>query len=286
MAEINFRGRNMRKILTGCVAAVVLMVGAAQAADLPAAGQPGSLEWAAAGAWRDKDKEVPRDAVRHPVEELKFMGLEPGMTVIEIYPGGGYFTGILGPVLKQGGGKLIEVGGTEEAANKFKEKFVDHPEIYGKLGYSVLSKTSGALAPAGSADLVVTFRNVHNWMEDGFNDKAFADFYKALKPGGLLGVEEHRGKAEGPQDPKAASGYVQEAFVKAAAEKAGFKFVKSSELLANPKDTKDYPFGVWTLPPTLLSSPDGKTQDPNFDQSKYIAIGEADNMLLVFQKPK
>ena len=277
----------MRKILTGCVAALVLSAGLAQAAELPAAGQPGSLEWAVAGSWRDKDKEVPRDAVRHPVEELKFMGLEPNMTVVEIYPGGGYFTGILGPVLKQGGGKLIEVGGAEEASSKFKEKFVDHPEIYGKLAYSVLSKSSGPLAPAGSADMVVTFRNVHNFMDDGFNDKAFADFYKALKPGGLLGVEEHRGKAEGTQDPKAANGYVQEAFVKAAAEKAGFKFVKSSELLANPKDvTKDYPFGVWTLPPTRLSAPFDKPADPNFDHSKYDAIGEADNMLLVFRKPK
>jgi predicted methyltransferase len=229
---------------------------------------------------------VPRDSVRHPVEELKFMGLKPGMTVVEIYPGGGYFTSILGPVLKQDGGKLYEVGYGAEPGKKFKEKFIDHPETYGTLTYTALNKETGAVAPAGSADMVVTFRNVHNWMDEGFADRAFADFYKALKPGGLLGLEEHRGKAEGVQDPGAKSGYVQEAYVKALAEKAGFKFVKSSELLANPKDTKDYPFGVWTLPPTLMSSADGKDPDPNFDHSKYIAIGEADNMLLVFQKPK
>ena len=123
----------------------------------------------------------------------------------------------------------------------------------------------------------MTFRNVHNWMEDGFVDKAFADFYKALKPGGLLGLEEHRGKPEGTQDPKAGNGYVQESYVKALAEKAGFKFVNSSELLANPKDTKDYLLGVWALPPTSRSAP--------FD-SKYLAIGEADNMLLLFRKPE
>ena len=266
----------MGKLIAGCVAVMLTVVGAAQAEDWPAAGQPGSLEWALAGAWRDPVKEVARDPVRHPAEELEFMGLEPGMTVVEIYPGGGYFTAILAPVLKQGGGKLIEVGEGEKASGKYQEKFLDHPEIYGPLTYTSLTKTSGPLAPAGGADLVVTFRNVHNWMEEGFVDKAFTDFYKALKPGGLLGIEEHRGKPEGAQDPKAGSGYVQESYVKALAEKAGFTFVKSSELLANPKDTKDYLLGVWALPPTLRTAP--------FD-SKYQAIGEADNMLLLFRKP-
>jgi predicted methyltransferase len=278
----------MRKVLAAYVAMATLgLCTMAQAADWPAAGQPGSLEWAAAGSWRDQEKDISRDSVRHPVEELKFMGLKPGMTVVEIYPGGGYFTSILGPVLKQDGGKLYVVGGAAEPSKKFKEKFIDHPETYGTLTYTVLNKETGAVAPAGSADMVVTFRNVHNWMEDGFADRAFADFYKALKPGGLFGVEEHRANAGGTQDPKAESGYVQEAYVKMLAEKAGFKFVKSSELLANPKDvSKDYPFGVWTLPPTLLSAPFGKDPDPKFDHSKYVAIGEADNMLLVFQKPK
>jgi len=274
----------MKKMMMTLCMTVAVTSAPVLAADWPAAGQPGSLEWALAGSWRDA-KDVARDPVRHPAEELKFMGLQPGMSVIEIYPGGGYFTSILGPVLKQDGGHLTVAGGAEEANSKYKEKFIDHPETYGKLTYTFLNDKSGPLAPANSADLVVTFRNVHNWMNDGFADKAFADFYKALKPGGLLGVEEHRAKAEGAQDPKAENGYVQEAYVKALAEKAGFKFVKSSELLANPKDTKDYPFGVWTLPPTRLSAPYGKPADPNFDHAKYDAIGEADNMLLVFKKP-
>jgi predicted methyltransferase len=274
----------MRKKLIGAALALVTAASAAIAANLPPAGAPGSLEWAVAGDWRTADK--PRDAVRHPVEELRFMGLEPSMSVIEIYPGGGYFTSILGPVLKQGGGKLTVVGFRDEPSKQFKEHFIDHPEIYGKLSYAALTKSSGGLGPDGTADLVVTFRNVHNWMGGDYADKTFADFFKALKPGGLLGLEEHRGKAGGVQDPKAENGYVQEAYVKELARKAGFEFVKSSELLANPKDTKDYPFGVWTLPPTLLSSADGKTEDPKFDHSKYIAIGEADNMLLLFRKPK
>ena len=276
----------MRRMMTACIAVAALAASGVSAADWPAAGKPGSLEWAAAGPWRDQEKDLPRDAARHPVDELKFMGLQPDMTVVEIYPGGGYFTSILGPVLKQGGGKLYEVGAAAEPSKKFKEKFFDHPEIYGTLNYTILNKDGGNVAPAGSADMVVTFRNVHNWMDDGFAERAFADFYKALKPGGLLGIEEHRAKAGGTQDPKAPTGYVQEAYVKMLAEKAGFTFVKSSELLANAKDTKDYPFGVWTLPPTLLSAPYGQPQDPNFDHAKYVAIGEADNMLLVFQKPK
>jgi predicted methyltransferase len=268
--------------LAGLVAGICSGAGAA---SLPAAGQPGSLEWAVAGDWRAADKA--RDGVRHPVEELKFLGLEPNMTVVEIYPGGGYFTNILAPVLKQGGGKLITVGGRAEPPKGFKEKFLDHPELYGVLGYSYLTATSPALVPDGSADMVVTFRNVHNWMGADFADKAFSDFYKALKPGGLLGVEEHRGKAEGVQDPKADNGYVQEAYVKALAAKAGFQLVKASELLANPKDTKDYPFGVWTLPPVLQSSAkQGEAPAAGYDRAKYEAIGEADNMLLLFRKPK
>ena len=255
----------------------------AQAQFASAAPADGSLEWAVTNPGRTPE-EMARDGVRKPVEELTFIGVKPNHKVVEIWPGGGYFSAILGPYLAKGGGSLVATGFRDEPGKAYKERFLDKPEVYGKIAYTPFSDKSGPLAQ-GDADAVVTFRNVHNWMTMGFADKAFSDFYAALKPGGILGVEEHRAPATGTQDPKADNGYVQEAAVKAMALKAGFEFVKSSELLANPKDTKDHPFGVWTLPPTLRTAPGGQPADPNFDQAKYKAIGEADNMLLVFRKP-
>jgi predicted methyltransferase len=249
-----------------------------------AAPAEGSLEWAVATPGRTP-AEIARDAVRKPVEELTFMGIKPNHTVVEIYPGGGYFSAILGPYLAKGGGTLIAAGGRDQPGKAYKERFIDKPEVYGKIQFTTLNATSGPLVKDGTADAVVTFRNVHNMMTDNYGDKAFSDFFKALKPGGILGVEEHRAPATGTQDPKAENGYVQEAYVKDMAIKAGFEFVKASELLANPKDTKDHPFGVWTLPPSLQTAPNGQAANPNFDNAKYKAIGEADNMLLVFRKP-
>ena len=134
------------------------------------------------------------------------------------------------------------------------------------------------IAPPGSADLVLTFRNLHNWMDDGYADQALAACFTALKPGGILGIEEHRGRNDVPQDPKAESGYVRQDYVIALAKKAGFVLVESSEINANPRDTKDWPKGVWTLPPSLAMG--------EKDRDKYIAIGEGDNMVLKFQKPR
>jgi predicted methyltransferase len=145
---------------------------------------------------------------------------------------------------------------------------------------------SGPVAPAGSTDLVLFLRNLHNWMAAGIADKAFHDAFAALKPGGVLGIEEHRAKPGGPPDVMAASGYVQEAYVRQLAKDAGFVFAASSEINANPKDGKDHPFGVWTLPPTRLSASRGKPADPGFDHAKYDAIGESDRMTLRFTKPK
>ena len=227
---------------------------------------------------------VERDKYRKPQEELEFFGIKPTLTVVEISPGGGYWTEILAPYLHDKGTLYIAISppsASERAAKYYdgwKKKIEDQPAVYGKVKLGELGGGSFNIAPEGSADLVLTFRNVHNWMSMGIADQVFAAFFKALKPGGVLGIEEHRASNDQPQDPKAANGYVREDFTIALAEKAGFKFAGKSEILSNPKDTKDWPRGVWTLPPTLALG--------DQDREKYIAIGEADNFVLKFTKPK
>jgi predicted methyltransferase len=227
---------------------------------------------------------VARDQYRHPQEVLEFAGIKPTMTVVEISPGGGYWTEILGPYLKDKGTyytALTPRTASERAAqavDNWNKKLADNKAHWGDVKVTEFGKGSYDIAPAGSADLVITSRNVHNWMGAGFSDEAFAAFYKALKPGGILSVEEHRGPADQPQDPKAANGYVREDHTIELAKKAGFELVSRSEALANKKDTKDWPKGVWTLPPTLALGEQ--------DRDKYLAIGEADNFLLKFRKPK
>jgi len=217
---------------------------------------------------------VARDAARKPQQVLEFIGVKPGQTVVEISPGGGYWTEILAPYLQEKGTYYTAV--STRAAENWQKKLDGDKAVYGKVKVTDFTNFEGA--PAGSADAVLTFRNVHNWMGQGTADQVFAGFYKTLKPGGILAIEEHRAANDKPQDPKAASGYVREDYTIALAEKAGFKLVSRSEVLANPKDTKDYEKGVWTLPPTLAL---GET-----DRAKYQAIGEADNFLLKFQKPE
>lgn len=227
---------------------------------------------------------VERDKYRHPQAELEFFGIKPDMTVVEISPGGGYWTEILAPYLRDKGTLYTAItprSANERAAqyyDNWKKKLTDNAAIYGDVKIGELGAGTFNPAPAGSADMVLTFRNVHNWMSAGTADQVFASFYKALKPGGILGVEEHRASNDKPQDPKAENGYVREDYTIALAEKAGFKYVGKSEILANPKDTKDWPRGVWTLPPTLALG--------DQDREKYLAIGEADNFVLKFVKPE
>jgi len=217
---------------------------------------------------------VERDKARKPQEVLEFFGIKPTMTVVEVSPGGGYWTEILAPYLKGKGTYYATVGQRSDA---FRKKLAADPAAYGDV--KLVEVTPGAaIGPAGSADLVLTFRNVHNWMSNGTADQMFEAFFKSLKPGGVLGIEEHRASNSQPQDPKAANGYVREDYTIQLAEKAGFKLLGKSEILANPKDTKDYPEGVWTLPPTLAMG--------DKDRAKYVAIGESDNFLLKFQKPQ
>jgi predicted methyltransferase len=204
--------------------------------------------------------------------------------VVEIWPGGaGFWTEILAPYLHDKGtyyAAVEESAASKESADAnaaFAAKLAADPAIYGKVIVTEFGGDRHAIAPDGTVDLIVTFRNLHNWLADHEAEAAFRTFYKALKPGGILGIEDHRGRIDQPQDPEAKTGYVRQDYAIALAEAAGFKFVGSSEVNANPKDTKDYTAGVWTLPPTLRL---GDT-----DRAKYEAIGESDRFVLKFQKP-
>jgi predicted methyltransferase len=236
----------------------------------------------AVGASSRTPTNIARDGARHPAESLSFWGLKPGITFVEVWPAPGYWTEIVAPYLKASGGHYVAV--MPSVDRKLAAQF-DDKSIYGDIGYGVFNKDSGPLAAAGSADVVLTARNIHDWMwTPGLADKFMSDAFAALKPGGILAVEEHRADPR-PTNNDAHDGYVNTADVVAMAEKAGFKLDAKSELNANPKDTKDYPFGVWTLPPSLASAPPGKPPDPSFDHSKYVAIGESDRMTLRFRKP-
>jgi predicted methyltransferase len=279
------RVRQLSGILTAlCVAFLLLSpsLRAEQQAGEDASGA--ALKAAIAGAQR-AEADRARDQYRHPFETLTWFGIKDNMTVVEIWPGGGWYTDILAPFLKDHGTYYAagfdpdaSVDFMRKGAQKFKEKLAANPELFGKIKVTALfAPTKIDIAPEGSADMVLTFRNVHNWMADGQAENVFKAMYKALKPGGVLGVEEHRGNPAIPQDPKAASGYVREDHVIKLAEGAGFQLVGRSEINANPKDTKDYPQGVWTLPPVLRLK--------EVDKDKYLAIGESDRMTLKFIKP-
>lgn len=257
---------------------------------------PLTLAEAVAGDWRSDDEKA-RDAWRNPAETLSFFEVEPGESVVEIWPGGGWYTNVLAPYLASGDGTLIaavwdtnvfegeRLARIEQRIADFKAVYEADPELFGTLEYSAFSAESGPLAAEGSVDTVLTFRNVHNWMGGDYTAKFFTDAYAALKPGGVLGVVEHRLPSSAEQNPRAASGYVHEDFVRALAAAAGFEFVESSEINANPNDTTDHPFGVWTLPPVSRTADrEGNTVD-GFDPAIYAAIGESDRMTLKFKKP-
>ncbi|MBL4871483.1 MAG: class I SAM-dependent methyltransferase [Robiginitomaculum sp.] len=277
---------NIRTLMIGvCLANVLVVSGCAKsmktvdnADTISVAAKMSPLEHVIAGEWRGD--EAQRDVFRHPKETLEFFGLAPEQTIVEIYPGGGWYSNILTPYSKATGGTYIAAG----VGKRFKDKFETNGELYGLVTSVDFSDKSPLLA-GGQADLVLSFRNVHSWVSRGFEEKAFADFYAALKPGGILGIVEHRLPESGEQDLKTRDGYVQASFVKSLAAEVGFEFVGSSEINANPKDTADHPFGVWTLPPVSSSAKRGEEMAADFDEAKYKAIGESDRFTLKFRKP-
>jgi len=231
-----------------------------------------------------------RDQYRRPAETLEFLGLRSDMTVVEIWPGQGWYTKILAPVLKDEGtlyaaqfGVNPSFGYQRRLFGDFLKTLGENPKLYRNVVVTHLDFPYQLdIAPAGSADMVLTFRNVHNLYQElygsgRYTNLAFEAMYDALRTGGVLGIVDHDWPDPDTEDPIAANGYVSAARTIAAAEAAGFELVERSELLRNPKDTKDHPRGVWTLPPVFAMGDE--------DREKYLAIGESDRFLLKFVKP-
>jgi len=226
-----------------------------------------------------------RDKYRHPVETLGFFGLQPDTAVVEIWPGGGWYTEIIAPYVREKG-KFVAAGFDPESEIEFirqgvaryQVKLAEHPELYDRVEQAILMPPDNLdFVSPESVDLILTFRSIHNWLPRGNEDEILTAMFKALKPGGVLGVVEHRGIPSVPQDPEAKTGYVNQEYAVALIEKAGFVLNGSSEINANPADSKDHPEGVWTLPPTLRL----KEQDREI----YLGIGESDRFTLRFVKP-
>jgi predicted methyltransferase len=231
------------------------------------------------------DANIARNPWRHPVETLPFFGLEPDMTLIESGPCGAWYTEILAPYMRDPGryyGAHLPANPPSafqrRSLENFEAKLAANPELYGKATVrALLPPNETAIAPEEGADIAMTFRNVHNWMAADLEHEYFEAFFAALKPGGVLGVVEHRALPTDSREDMIRSGYVGEAYVKEIAQAAGFEFVASAEINANPKDPTGHPEGVWTLPPEYRMG--------EADRARYSAIGESDRMTLKFRKP-
>jgi predicted methyltransferase len=271
-------------ITAGATQALVLAAAALCTACASApAGDAEALARFAAAAHRSPGN-VARDRFRHPVESLAFFGIRENSTVVEILPGsGGYYMEILAPYLKDQG-RYIAANRDPAAPPQY---LADHqkllarlkaePALYDKVEVTPFNAGLHEIAPAGSADVVITFRDLHNWVARNEIDGALRAFHKALKPGGVLGIVDHRGRSDLPQEAQTRNGYIRQDYAIALIEKAGFRFAGASEVNANPKDTKDHPEGVWALPPTY--------RNKDVDRAKYQAIGESDRFTLKFVKP-
>ncbi|XHR99992.1 methyltransferase [Sphingomonas sp. DBB INV C78] len=257
--------------------------GMAIAADHAGHGQHAAVSAPIAAAVADsrrKDSNRARDQYRHPAETLSFFGVQPNQTVVEVWPGAGWYAEILAPMLKDKGRYIAAAQPPGKYRTATETLVASDAGRFGKVEVTTLDpKAPGDIAPAGSVDTVLTFRNVHNFLMTGDAEaKAiFASFYKALKPGGTLGVVDHRLPEDRDSALEKSSGYIKKSTIVRLAESAGFKLVAESEVNANPKDKADYEKGVWTLPPTYTLG--------DVDRAKYAAIGESDRMTLKFVKP-
>lgn len=272
------------------LASVLALAAILTAPTLSSAQAPGSVNASLRALTDGKqrtEQNVVRDRFRRPFEVLQFLGIRPDSTVIEISPGAaGYWTEVLAPYLRDRGlyvaanpaptSPAAKVG-VEKFNAMFRAKLASDPTSFAKVRVIDFAPELTDFAPPNSADYVLTFRNLHNWMDRGVVDKAIVSFHRVLKKGGILGIKDHRGSSGQPQDPQAKNGYVRQDYAIAMIEKAGFRLLDTSEAVANPRDTKDYAAGVWALPPTFRM----KDQD----RARFAAIGESDRFLLKFVKP-
>ncbi|HAT29634.1 MAG TPA: methyltransferase [Janthinobacterium sp.] len=267
----------MQRFILGALFAASF-AGAAHADD--------ALKAAIAGA-RRAPANAARDGARHPYETLAFFGIRPDMTVVELVPGAGWYTEILAPYLRQHG-QLITAGndpqsasdGARRGAARFRQKLDANPAVYDKVRLGVFEPPANyRIAPKGSVDMVLTFRNMHNWVPAGDAKLKIllANVYDSLKPGGVFGVVDHRLPTARIQDAEASSGYLHQDYVIKLVESAGFKLAASAKINANARDLADHPGGVWALPPTYANK--------DADRAAYGAIGESDRMTLKFVKP-
>jgi len=268
-------------VLAGVLSAAML----AACAGMPGGGAEPALDRAIAGEHRPAANRA-RDMHRHPRETLLFFGLRPDMTVVEIWPGAGWYTEILAPLLREKGSYYAAhfhvddktPGNMVSSRQSFGKWLAARPDLYDKVALTALRAPDHPVAaPAATADLVLTFRNVHNWTATKIDEAMFRAFFDALRPGGVLGVVEHRARPGTSLEEQMKSGYMTESYVIGLAERAGFRLVARSEINANPRDTRDHLRGVWTLPPTFRLGEQ--------DREKYAAIGESDRMTLKFVKP-
>jgi predicted methyltransferase len=263
------------------LAATAIVASAPALAQAPSA----ALKEAVSGPHRTEANRA-RDQYRHPAETLAFFGVKPTDTVVEIWPGGGWYTEILASYLGKGGGTLIVGAPTAKGLEGTQKRLAARPELFGKVqAVNFPALLGGTGVAPGTADVVLTFRNAHNWgggymhpEKKDYAADAFREAYAMLKPGGVLGVVDHRLPESADSAREKTSGYIKVSTVRRLAEQAGFRYVGSSEINANKKDTADWPKGVWTLPPNYA---EGET-----DRAKYQAIGESDRFTLKFVKPK